>query len=227
MDLGHLAPECVAEGSGMGELSWCARLWHCARVRNGRAPTVLRSERWTGAITLVIFFGTAAASIGLTAGFGLSVAQTLIAGLLGGGAPAGLYLAWASFRLSAAQAVGPARLSDPAHLADALALAVGAGWRDEAQVRRVYDPYPLPVSWRPADPSLVESWETLVSAAESRPTSPGRRPASWAAQVGELAGAGDDLADRLALIPTGRLIILGGPGSGKTVLMIRLLLDLL
>ena len=31
----------------------------------------------------------------------------------------------------------------------------------------------------------------------------------------------------LARVPTGRLVVLGEPGSGKTMLMVRLVLDLL
>ena len=31
----------------------------------------------------------------------------------------------------------------------------------------------------------------------------------------------------LARVPTGRLVVLGEPGAGKTILMVRLVLDLL
>jgi predicted NACHT family NTPase len=36
-----------------------------------------------------------------------------------------------------------------------------------------------------------------------------------------------ELVEKLALVPTGRLVVLGEPGAGKTVLMVRLVLDLL
>ena len=36
-----------------------------------------------------------------------------------------------------------------------------------------------------------------------------------------------ELVDVLARVPTGRLVVLGEPGSGKTMLMVRLVLDLL
>ena len=42
-----------------------------------------------------------------------------------------------------------------------------------------------------------------------------------------LAGEGGELADVLDRVPTGRLVVLGEPGSGKTMLMVRLVLDLL
>jgi len=42
-----------------------------------------------------------------------------------------------------------------------------------------------------------------------------------------LAGKGVELAEKLSLVPTGRLVVLGEPGAGKTMLMVRLVLDLL
>jgi len=45
--------------------------------------------------------------------------------------------------------------------------------------------------------------------------------------TGDLAGVGGELAEVLARVPTGRLVVLGGPGAGKTMLMVRLVLDLL
>jgi predicted NACHT family NTPase len=42
-----------------------------------------------------------------------------------------------------------------------------------------------------------------------------------------LAGEGADITRVLARIPTGRLVVLGEPGSGKTMLLVRLVLDLL
>ena len=43
----------------------------------------------------------------------------------------------------------------------------------------------------------------------------------------DLAGEGGELADVLGRVPTGRLVVLGEPGAGKTMLMVRLVLDLL
>ena len=42
-----------------------------------------------------------------------------------------------------------------------------------------------------------------------------------------LAGSGSDLVAVLPKVPTGRLVVLGEPGAGKSMLMIRLVLDLL
>ena len=43
-----------------------------------------------------------------------------------------------------------------AQVADQLAVAVGTQWTNEAAMRRLNDPYPLPVSWAAADPSLTD-----------------------------------------------------------------------
>jgi hypothetical protein len=115
-----------------------------------------------------------------------------------------------------------------AQVADQLAIAVGRQWQDEARLRRLNDPHPLPVAWCPADTDLVEPWDALCVTATGWPGGgPSTDPAGWATGPAELAGAGNDLADRLLKIPTGRLIVLGEPGAGKTVLLIRLVLELL
>ena len=48
-----------------------------------------------------------------------------------------------------------------------------------------------------------------------------------AAGPGDLAGSGGDLVSVLGRVPTGRLVVLGEPGAGKTMAMVRLVLDLL
>ena len=52
-------------------------------------------------------------------------------------------------------------------VADQLAVAVGTQWKAEAAIRRLNDPYPLPVSWAAADPSLTDAWDSLVRLASS------------------------------------------------------------
>ena len=54
-----------------------------------------------------------------------------------------------------------------------------------------------------------------------------RLPARWAAGPDDLAGDGGELVDAPARLPTGRLVVLGEPGAGKTMLMVQLVLDLL
>jgi NACHT domain len=112
--------------------------------------------------------------------------------------------------------------------ADRLAEAVEAQWRTEAQSRRLNDPYPLPVSWRAADPALADPWEALTRLATSGAGWRSSRSSGlWATGPGDLGGRDNDLVHLVDRVPTRRLVVLGGPGSGKTVLMIRLLLDLL
>jgi hypothetical protein len=115
-----------------------------------------------------------------------------------------------------------------AQMAHHLATAVGIQWEAEAAVRRLNDPYPLPVSWVPADGSLTDGWDSLVKLATSGAGWPAPPPAdTWAAGPDDLAGTGGDLVGVLTGVPTGRLVVLGEPGAGKTMLMVRLVLDLL
>ena len=115
-----------------------------------------------------------------------------------------------------------------AQVADQLAVAVGTQWNAEAAMRRLNDPYPLPVSWAAADASLTDAWDSLVKLATSGAGWPPPPPAgTWAAGPDDLAGEGGELAEVLARVPTGRLVVLGEPGAGKTMLMVRLVLDLL
>ena len=115
-----------------------------------------------------------------------------------------------------------------AEIADQLAITVGTQWEAEAGVRRLYDPYPLPVFWCAADPSLTDTWDLLVKVASSTAGRPSSLPtATLAAGPDDLAGEGDELADVLARVPTGRLVVVGEPGAGKTMMMVRLVLDLL
>jgi hypothetical protein len=137
-----------------------------------------------------------------------------------------LWVAWATFRdarRSGAAESGPGL----PRIADELAVAVGRQWDREASVRRLNQPYPLPVSWAAAA-GVAAPWESLTELAASGvgwpPPAPGR---AWAAGPEELAGEGVELADVLGKVPTGRLVVLGEPGSGETMLMVRLVLDLL
>jgi hypothetical protein len=138
-----------------------------------------------------------------------------------------LWVAWAAFRdsrRSAAAGGGPGM----AQVADELASAVGEQWGQEAAVRRLNDPFPLPVSWAAVDEDMTDAWDVLVQLAGSGAGWPSPSPGrAWAAGPGGLAGEGGELAEVLDRVPTGRLVVLGEPGAGKTMLMVRLVLDLL
>lgn len=179
----------------------------------------------TGVITVVLVAAPVAVALYLSLLYRLGVPATVVTTLLSGGAPAGVYLGWASYRNSRPDPAGKRSL---AAVVDDLAGAIRRQWDEEARVRRLYDPYPLPVSWVPADGSLVDPWDVLVEQAAN--AGPGRASAgagTWAAGPDELEGKGSELSDVLLRVPTGRLVVLGAPGAGKTVLMVRLVRDLL
>ncbi|WP_261557312.1 NACHT domain-containing protein [Frankia tisae] len=109
-------------------------------------------------------------------------------------------------------------------VADRLALEVRKFWADEAKRREITSP-PLAVSWRPASPSLVQPWAYLQQLAGDGAGWP--TPAATAAGPQDLAGGGPQILTTYDRTPCGRLVVLGEPGAGKTVLLIRLVLDLL
>src|SRR5215470_15861103 len=114
---------------------------------------------------------------------------------------------------------------DPlAAAADQLAVAVGGEWDREAELRGV-NQRALPVSWRPAGGDCFEEWADIVDAGSRSAREGGTT--GWAATADELAGVDDEICEVLDRIPTGRLVVLGSAGAGKTVLLIRLLQGLL
>jgi len=140
-------------------------------------------------------------------------------------AVAGVFVALWSGPLQTRSSAGPRpdqlALTD---IADELAMAVRMQWENEARVRGLNDPDPLPVSWQVAEPDLVEQWDDIVSTARRRREAD---ESGWADDASALAGSNGQLAKALALVPTGRLLVLGGPGAGKTMLLVRLVLDVL
>ena len=101
------------------------------------------------------------------------------------------------------------RAAPPAEAADRLAQAVRSQWRREEGRRRVWEPSPLPVRWRLAPRGVTDH------AADTQ--------TGTAVTTGRL----DDVVRVYRRLPYGRLVVLGRPGSGKTVLTLRLVLDLL
>ncbi|MFJ5178246.1 hypothetical protein ACIP68_30935 [Streptomyces griseoviridis] len=93
--------------------------------------------------------------------------------------------------------------------ADALADAVREQWSAEARLRRLGDPAPLEVRWTVADRRLADHPRNVRRA---RPL-PAQR-----------AGRLDDVIAEFAALPGRRMVVLGGPGSGKSVLAMRFVL---
>jgi hypothetical protein len=95
-----------------------------------------------------------------------------------------------------------------------LAVAVQEQWRDEERSRRLQDPFPLPVSWTAADAAITDHGENIFGQ-------------STASERVNLDGQLDRIVDVFHKVPSGRLVVLGKPGAGKTVLTLRFTLDLL
>ncbi|WP_344323904.1 NACHT domain-containing protein [Streptomyces macrosporus] len=174
-------------------------------------------------VRLLLLTGMATAGALLLAWhFEFGVAQTAAA-VLSSVAPS-LYLGWKSFKHDRVEAAAV----DLAAVTDRLADAVRKQWEAEAEVRRINDPYPLPVSWRAADPDLVEPWELLTDLARAWPGGPPSDPARWPTDADGLAGGDAQIGQVFSeRVPTRRLVVLGEPGAGKSVLLIHLLQDLI
>ncbi|WP_165975312.1 NACHT domain-containing protein, partial [Actinomadura rubrisoli] len=104
-----------------------------------------------------------------------------------------------------------------------LAEMVAEQWRDEARLRSLADPDPIPVRWRtPAPgthtPAIMDHPGHIDPAAAASGAG-----VWWTASSADIAA----LATRFRRTRRRRLVILGGPGAGKTTLAVQLLLHLL
>jgi hypothetical protein len=179
---------------------------HPAR-RDGVIALALFVLPWAAALLLVrrhshLDVGTEVAVISAVAAAGIGLST--------------LWLTWAALR--EAKRSGSRDSGLPlGQVADQLAIAVGGQWEAEAAIRRLNDPYPLRVSWDAADPSVTDSWDSLVKLATCGAGWPTPPKGTWATGPDELAGAGGDLAEVLVRIPTGRLIVLGERPRGAAI----------
>ncbi|MGI5199353.1 NACHT domain-containing protein [Streptomyces sp. CA-288835] len=98
--------------------------------------------------------------------------------------------------------------------ADALAEAVRAQWAQEARLRRLQDPEPLSVRWTRADRLLTDDTQNI------RRGRPVPEPRDGDNRLGSIAAA-------FEAVPSRRMVVLGSPGSGKSVLAVCFTLDLL
>jgi hypothetical protein len=177
------------------------------------------------------------AAVALSRVYKLGVPSTLVTLLVGGGAPAGVYLAWESLRQgSKSETHGrkPADVDDERveEVLDQWAKTIRTQWGDEYEARTYNDPSlihrDIKASWSAADASLVPSWSTLQELALGAGAYPGMEPGKWATGPVALAGLDQgDLRQILEKVPTGWLVVLGESGSGKTMLMIRTVLEII
>jgi hypothetical protein len=116
--------------------------------------------------------------------------------------------------------------SPQAKAAEDLAEVVRKQWEKETGLRWFHNSVQqlLHVSWQPATEGF-EPWGDLIrTAGEDTAT----EPSDWAATSAGLAGSDyREICAVLDQIPTRRLVVLGQPGAGKTMLLIQLLQGLL
>lgn len=99
-------------------------------------------------------------------------------------------------------------------VADQLAVALRESWRSEEERQRLNDPFPIPLRWATAPTKLVDHWANI----------------NRAGRVGDsqplvLEGSFESILSVYRRVPSHRLAILGGGGSGKSALAIRFLLN--
>ncbi|WP_160150512.1 NACHT domain-containing protein [Nonomuraea solani] len=96
---------------------------------------------------------------------------------------------------------------------DVLAGLVAQQWRGETALRSLGDPEPMPLPWRSTERRELVDHPGII--AKGTVSFPG------------LAMHIKDMARGFRALPSRRLVILGGPGTGKTILAVQLVLELL
>ncbi|GIF26851.1 hypothetical protein Ate02nite_95810 [Paractinoplanes tereljensis] len=120
----------------------------------------------------------------------------------------GFFLNIASFLLTIYTMVGIRRglatdqVRPDADYLENLATMVSEGYTAESSLRRLQDPDLLPVDWAPADRDLMDHPTNIWPGSNGH--SPHLRPTT-------------SILETYLQVPTGRLVVLGRPGAGKTV----------
>ncbi|MEU8308962.1 NACHT domain-containing protein [Actinomadura sp. NPDC048955] len=113
---------------------------------------------------------------------------------------------------------GPAPVPDAETVAaakEALAVMVAAQWREEARIRELDDPAPIPVRWElTTDPRIMDHPAHITV---------GGGALTWSGTGDRIAA----MAGEFKALRRRRLVIIGGPGAGKTTLAVQLVRELL
>lgn len=99
---------------------------------------------------------------------------------------------------------------------DSLSETLTSQWKYEEERRRLHDPFPLTLRWTTADENLIDHWANIRQLPSGKTSGPVN-----------LNGELSKIRETYRRVPSRRLVILGGAGSGKTVLALHLVLDLL
>lgn len=117
---------------------------------------------------------------------------------------------------TASQTTAPAGTDRLADAASQLAYELRTRLRREEEQRQIHDPLPLPVRWQRAPDELIDSWANIR-----------RAKAGEKARPVDLVGQLDEIVAVYRRVPSGRLVVLGRAGSGKTILTMRFVLGML
>ena len=142
----------------------------------------------------------------------------LTALLVAVGTAAAVMVRWAWRTVRSAPAAAAPTTEALALAKDMLAGVVAEQWKHEAALRSLDDPDPIPVRWRTPERAAVMDHAANIEAA-----APAEGGLWWTASSADIAA----LVDRFRRTRRRRLVILGGPGAGKTTLAVQLLLHLL
>jgi hypothetical protein len=142
----------------------------------------------------------------------------LTALLVAAGTAAVVIVRWAWRTDRSARAAAAPTAEALAGAKDVLADAVAVQWQLEAALRSLDDPAPIPVRWRPPTGGLMDHAVNIEPAG-----TPARGGLWWTASSADIPA----LVVRFRRTRRRRLVILGGPGTGKTTLAMQLLLQLL
>jgi hypothetical protein len=170
---------------------------------------------WTLFLALLLVTAGAGVWVGLAVGLAaLAAVSSVITVPL---AVAQAWLGWLMLQRTPEQASGFAdgETADTGIALERLADAVKHEWADEESRRRLADPNPLPVSWSTVGPPVADHWENVRRDGSPEPLN----------LDGTLTAAKEGSSELLALLASqdtrGRIVLLGEPGSGKTVLLLR------